>query len=354
MQKTLYKVKNLLYIATGCIMKKKRLNSIDDIAQLAGVSKATVSRALNDSPLVNIHTKDRIRAIAKEHNFLPSCIARNLSNRSSRTVAFVTHAYSFGGCKVSDPFGVELMGGAAIGLHELGYDMLILHVDPRSTEWAAQYLDSGKVDGFILMTSERKRLHIDQLIEMDAPFVAWGDGRGQFNSVRGDDYNGACLAARHFMERGCRNLACIGGPAAEGEVKERIRGFTDTLLNAGLELDPDLVRYGEFKESTGTHAMTELLATGKRFDGVFVCSDIMAASALDVLVKASYRVPEDVALIGYDDLQLASYTRPALTTVSQHVSQAGKVLAKSLVNYLNDRALSTVVMPVELIVRDSA
>ncbi len=335
-------------------MGKKRLRSIDDIARLAGVSKATVSRALNDSPLVNAETKDRITAIAAQYSFRPSSIARNLSLRTSHTIGFVNHAYSSGVCKISDPFGVELMGGAAIGLHELGYDMLVLHVDPKNNDWAVQYLDSGKVDGFILMTSDRKRHHIDHLLEIGAPFVAWGDGHGRFNSVRGDDYNGGCLAAARLIEKGRRKLACIGGPALETEIKERIRGFSETALKAGINLDPKLIHYGEYTEASGAQAMAELLALGLEIDGVFACSDIMAIPALDILIRAGRRVPEDIALIGYDDLRAASYVRPALTTVSQHVSQAGKVLAKSLVSYLNDRAISGVVMPVELIERDSA
>ena len=128
-------------------MGEKKLKSIDELAQLAGVAKSTVSRALNDSPLVNAETKARILEIAKLHEFQPSVVARNLSCRSSRTIAYVTHAYvgeKGCDCCVSDPFSLEIMGGIAIGLHELGYDLLIVHIDPDDTGWAPEYLDSGR------------------------------------------------------------------------------------------------------------------------------------------------------------------------------------------------------------------
>src|SRR5919197_6592482 len=153
-------------------MSNKTVRTIADIAKLAGVSKSTVSRALNDSPLIGEETKAHIRAIARQHNFQINAPARRLSMQESRTIAFVTHAYHKD-FSVADLFGLEIMGGISQGLYAHGYDLLVVHVNPHETEWAHQYLDTGRVDGFILMTSTRKQYHIHALLEMDAPFIIW-------------------------------------------------------------------------------------------------------------------------------------------------------------------------------------
>jgi DNA-binding LacI/PurR family transcriptional regulator len=330
-----------------------KLKSIEDIARLAGVSKSTVSRALNDSPLVGAETRERILAIAKEHEFRPSAIARNLSMRTSRTIAFVTHAYCFDECCISDPFSLEIMGGIAIGLHALGYDMLVVHVDPDSTDWASSYLNSGKVDGFILMTSEYKKDHVERLREIGAPFIAWGLGAGSYSTVCGDDQKGGRLAVERLVSTGHRRIGFLGGPRIEPEVKERYQGFSDAMQDAGL--DPKaLVCYGDYTERSGEREMATMLAKDPNLDAVFANSDYMAISAMRIIKASGRRIPEDVAVIGYDDLAIAAYVSPALTTISQHVSMAGRILARDLIAYIEKGIITSTSMPVELVVRDSA
>src|SRR5919109_544413 len=147
-------------------MSTKSVRTIADIARLAGVSKSTVSRALNDSPLIGEETKAKIRSLAREHNFQINAPARRLSLKQSRTIAFVTHAYhkEF---SVADLFGLEILGGISSGLASQGYDLLVIHVDPHDTNWVHQYLDTGRVDGFILMTATRKQAHVKALLEMN-------------------------------------------------------------------------------------------------------------------------------------------------------------------------------------------
>jgi DNA-binding LacI/PurR family transcriptional regulator len=335
-------------------MAKRKLRSIADVARIAGVSKATVSRALNDSPLASEQTKDRIRAIAKAHGFQPSAAARNLSLHSSHAIAFVNHAYREGCCTVSDPFSLEIMGGIATGLHELGYDLLVVIVNPDDEDWAGQYLDSGRVDGFILMTSTKKRNHIDLLLKKGAPFVAWGPGRGEYCSVCGDDIQGGRMAAERLLSLGRSRIAFIGGPRSEPEVQARYRGFEAAFREAGRSPDPALVEHGDYSEASGARVMATLLERDPRIDGVFSNSDLMAIAAMKVLQASGRRIPEDVAVIGYDDLSLAAHATPALTTVSQQIPFAGKLLARDLVSYLRQGIVTTTVMPVELVVRTSA
>lgn len=336
-------------------MEKKRLNSIEDLAKLAGVAKSTVSRALNDSPLVNSATKEKILSIALEYNFRPSAIARNLSMRSSKTIAFVTHAYrTKGECCVSDPFSLEIMGGIAMGLHDLGYDLLVVHIDPDKTEWARQYLDSGKVDGFILMTSNKKRKHVEELKSINAPFIVWGPGVGNYCSVCGDDRRGGRLATERLISLGRKRIGFIGGPRIETEVQQRFEGYREALALARIEANPRWIAYGDYTEAGGARALEEILDSDKSIDAIFVGSDLMAIAALRVLHRRGLNVPEDVAVVGYDNLSIASYATPSLTTISQNIPLAGKLLARDLVSYIEKGIVTTSSVPVELIIRQSA
>ncbi len=335
-------------------MAKEKLRSISDIARIAGVSKSTVSRALNDSPFARAETKERIRAIALEHDFRPSAAARNLSLRSSHTIAFVNHAYGKTGCAISDPFCLEIMGGIAVGLHDLGYGLLVVHVDPNDEDWVAQFMDTGRVDGFILMTSTKKRNHIDLLLKKGAPFVAWGPGRGGYCSVCGDDFLGGKLATERLLSLGRRRIAFIGGTQTEGEVRARHSGYAAALEAAGRAVEPVLVAYGDYTERSAARVMEELIKRDQGIDGVFCNSDLMAIAAMRTLQAAGRRIPEDVAVVGYDDLSIASYVTPALTTISQQIPLAGKLLARDLVTYLEKGIITTTTVPVELVARASA
>lgn len=336
-------------------MVKKTIKNIEDIARLAKVSKSTVSRSLNDSPLVKKETKERIQAIAREHNFRLNAPARNLSMSQSHTIAFVTHAYhkSF---SMEDLFSMEIMGGITKGLHTLGYELLVVHVDPRDSRWAHQYLDSGRVDGFILMTSSRKRWHIKTLVEMDAPFIVWGVPvkNHQYCSVTGDNVAGGRLATEYLIGIDRQRIAFLGGHANEMEVQHRLKGYKTALQAAGQRVNPALLAYGDYSHTSGSTAMEQLLEQSPDLDAVFVNSDLMAVAAINVIQNSGRKVPDDVAVVGYDDLSIASYNSLPLTTIRQNIPFAGKMLAESLVQYIKTGVVTNVTIPVELVVRKSA
>lgn len=335
-------------------MTKKTVHNIEDLARLANVSKSTVSRALNDSPLVKPETREQIQALAREHNFSINAPARNLSLRRSRTIAYVTHAYH--GCfSMEDLFGLEIMDGIASGLHGLGYDVLVVHVDPRDTAWAQQYLDSGRVDGFILMTSSRKQAHIKVLADLGAPFIIWGTTpKISCCSVTGDNFNGGRLATEHLLGLGRQRIAFLGGMEAEIEVQERFKGYESALQAAGRSLQPQAVVYGDYSHASGVTAMQRLLQQSPDLDAVFVNSDLMAIGAINVIQESGRRVPEDVAVVGYDDLSVAGLNNLPLTTIRQNIPLAGKLLAQNLIQYLQSRVVTHTVIPVELVIRKSA
>jgi len=336
-------------------MKKKTVHNISDIAKLAGVSKSTVSRALNNSPLIGQETRQRIQSIAQKNDFKINVRASRLSLKQSNTIAFVTHAYhkEF---SVADLFGLEIMGGVSQGLYAHGFDMLVVHVNPHETEWAHQYLDTGRADGFILMTSTRKQYHIRALLEMDAPFIVWGvpPSDAHYCSVTGDNLNGGRIATAYLLSLGKKRIAFLGGPQDELEVQQRYEGYQNALLASHRTLEPALVAYGDFSNTSGAAAMEQLLTSVPDLDAVFVNSDLMAIAAMDVIRENGRRVPEDVAVVGYDDLSIAEHSNPPLTTVRQNIPLAGKILAENLIKYLETGTVTNASIPVELIVRKSA
>ncbi len=335
-------------------MPKSRLHTIADVARLAGVSKSTVSRALSDSPLISAETKERIRAIAREHRFQINVPARQLSLQRSRTIAYVTHPYHKD-FSVADLFGLEIMGGISAGLFASNYDMLVVHVDPRDNGWARQYLDTGRVDGFVLMTSKHTQSHIKTLLELGAPFILWGVPlpHTSYCTVTGDNFGGGKLAAEHLIRIGRERIAFVGGPARALEVRHRLDGYEAALREAGRQADTSLIAYGDFSDTSGRVAMERLLERAPDLDAVFVNSDLMALAAMDAIRDQGRRVPEDVAVVGYDDLSIAAHSNPPLTSIRQNVPLAGKLLAQNLVNYLQTGVVTNVSMPVELVVRES-
>jgi DNA-binding LacI/PurR family transcriptional regulator len=337
-------------------MNPKSIQTIADIARVAGVSKSTVSRALNDSPLIGVETKERIRLIAREQNFQINFPARRLTTKESKTIAFVTHGYHKEFSFV-DLFTMELLGSISRALGEKGYDLLMVQVDPYACcDWSGQYLETGRADGFILMTSTRKSTHIKSLLEMKSPFIVWGVPLRGFSypSVTGDNFTGGKLAVEHLIRNGRRKIAFLGGPADELEVQRRHEGFAAALQEAGQTVEPTRVAYGDYSMESGATTIRQLLAATPDLDAVFVNSDLMAISVMDALRESGRTVPDDVAVIGYDNLSIAAVTNPPLTTVSQNIPLAGRLLAENLIEYLQTGVVSNVVIPVELAVRKSA
>ena len=336
-------------------MTNAKLNTIADIARLAGVSKSTVSRALNDSPLIGEETKQRIRSIAAEHHFQLNVPARRLSLKQSNTIAFVTYAYKTDS-SVPDVFMLEIMSGISRALHEHHYDLLIVHVDPGDTEWPHQYLDTGRVDGFIVLSATCTERHIAELLEMKAPVAMWGVPKDMsgFCTVTGDSFAGGKAATEHLLRSGRTRVGFIGGFANTQEVTDRYNGYEAALRAAGSEVDPDLVAYTNYSPAAGAAAMRQLLEQSPDLDSVFVNSDVMAISAMDVIRESGRTVPGDIAVVGYDDISIAQHSNPPLTTIRQNGPLAGKLLAESLIQCLRTGVIATSSIPAELVVRASA
>ncbi|HNH79685.1 MAG TPA: LacI family DNA-binding transcriptional regulator [Anaerolineales bacterium] len=337
-------------------MNKKNAKTLDDIARLAKVSKSTVSRALNNSPLLNQQTKERIQTLARKHNFRVNVSARNLRIRQSHTIAFVTPDCEPNFFSPESLFGFEILGGIGNELHSLGYDLLIANVNPMDTTPLNSYIGSGRADGYILLSSKNSQAIIDKMIELDAPFITWGLPLPNFNycSVDGDNITGGTLATNHLIQNGRQHIAFLGGPPEELTVQHRYQGYENAFQANGQRVAAKRVVYGDYSYTSGLDAMQRLLKQSPDLDAVFVNSDLMAIAAIKVILESGRRVPEDIAVVGYDDVSIAMYNNLPLTTIRQNVPMAGSLLAQNLIRHIKTGEITNVTTPVELVIRKSA
>ena len=253
---------------------------------------------------------------------------------------------------------LEIMSGISRALHGHGYDLLVVHVDPGDTDWPRQYLDTGRVDGFILLSATCTPQHMTVLRELKAPLAIWGNSPERRRPASAPLPATASPAARPRRSISCsraaRRVAFIGGSATMGEVKDRYRGYEAALLEAGITLDPALVAYRTTRPASAASEMRRLLEDEPGIDAVFVNSDIMAIAAMDAIRETGRTVPDDVAVVGYDDISMAQHSNPPLTTIRQNGPLAGSFLADGLIQYLRTGVVSVVSIPADLVVRDSA
>jgi DNA-binding LacI/PurR family transcriptional regulator len=331
------------------------VRTISDIARLAGVSKSTVSRALNDSPLIGDETKERVRALAREHKFVMNASARRLSLKQSHVIGLMTHPYT-SESSTTDIFMLEVMSGISSGLRARGYDLLLIHAGKHDDEWADGYIETGRVDGFVVLSTSCTPRQIENLVRLKAPFIMWGRAAGSRRhcSVSGDSFAGGKLATEHLLRTGRKRIGFLGGPASELEVADRFGGYEEALQEAGVKVDPALVAYGDYTARSGRAVIVSLLQRNPDLDAVFVNSDLMAIAAMDAIREQGRVVPDDVAVVGYDDIAMARFSNPPLTTIRQNAPLAGRLLAENLIQYVEKDVVTNVTIPAELIVRRSA
>lgn len=338
-------------------MTVAKAQTIADLARIAGVDKSTVSRALNDSPLIAAGTKARIRAIAEQHDFQINVPAQRLSTRRSNVVGLVRFDWGKG-LKTLDMFMLEIMGGISMGLSQQGYDLLVLQAKVDDPGWAHRYLESGRADGFILLSASCTPEMLLGLGGKRMPIVVWGTPPedSDYSSVSGDSVAGGRIATEHLLMTGRRRIAFLGGPAWAAEAEERRRGYEQALAAAGLEVDPALAVHANWEEpeASAAAAIEALLERDPGIDAVFANSDLFALGAIETLRAHDRRVPDDVAVVGYDDIALAAYANPPLTTIRQDGLLVGTLLARTLVQRLETGAVTNVTIPAELVVRESA
>jgi len=326
-----------------------------DIARLAGVSTSTVSRALSGSPLVNQETRTRVMELARSLNYSINIGAQNLRLKQNRTVGVVVPYDAATRQHLSDPFFLGMLGSLADALTEQGFDMLVSRVDAETLDAAALSFDSGRVIGIILIGQWRHHDQLNQLAARQVPIVVWGAQLPQqlYCTVGGDNVAGGRLATGHLLAQGRRRIAFFGDINLP-EVAQRHQGYLDALAAHGVARDEDLYVAGSFLPQGGAVAVQQLLERGLAFDAIFACSDLLAMSAISALRQHGLPVPEQVAVVGYDDIELAAYFHPPLSTVRQPMRAAGRALVSSLLALVDGAPLASQQLPTELVVRASS
>ena len=333
-------------------------NSLD-IAHLAGVSQSTVSRALRGDPMVSPATRARILEVARQLNYHVDKNASSLRRKHTGTLALLFFEDPTTDDSSINPFFHSMLGSIIRTCSRCGYDLLVSFQD-LLRDWLADYEDSHKADGIILLgygdyMAYRERL--ETLIKHGAHLVRWGhvlpDHPGV--SVGCDNVAGGRLATEHLVGLGRRRIAFIGEiePSAP-EMAERYRGYCAALQDAGASADRRLQVPAVSTELSGAMALDRLLERGVEFDAVFGASDLIAIGALGALAAAGRRVPEDVAVVGFDGIPMGAVTRPSLSTVCQDTKRAGETLVQSLINQIEGRAAENMILSPRLVIRDSS
>lgn len=332
----------------------KRGTRLEDLAVLANVSVATVSRALNDHPAVNAETKRRIWKLAREHNysFRPSMPA--LISGAQATIALVIPTPQGRHGRISDPFFQELIGGVAEAARASGCDILISHLAPASFDDLASIMTANRANGVIFLGQSFLHDRFNRLAETESRFVIWGgELSGQtYCSVGTDSFRGGDKATSHLIRLGRRRIAFFGDIEAP-EALQRYRGYMHAHEKSGVAVDPDLMLHVSFEIESAEAAVQQLMTRGIDFDGIFGASDLIALGAIRRLMRSGRNVPEDVSVVGYDNVYMSAYSSPALTTISQDMARAGRLMVSKLLEAGETGSLESERLPTDLIVRDS-
>ncbi|MDR6847770.1 DNA-binding LacI/PurR family transcriptional regulator [Sphingomonas sp. BE137] len=330
-----------------------------DIAQLAGVSQPTVSRALRGVKSVNAQTRARIEAIAHSLHYAVDKHASSLRSQASNTLALLFFEETADEDATINPFFLSMLGSITRASARAGYDLLI-SFQQLSGDWHVDYQDSHKADGIILLgygDYEAYRARLDHLAEQGTHVVRWGAvGTGPAGiTVGSDNRGGGAQATAHLIAQGRRRIAFLGSADSRyPELEERHRGYCDALAQAGLVADPALRVDAITSEEAGVEAVATLKARGAVYDAIFAASDSIAIGAMRALAAEGRSIPGDVAVVGFDDIPSASLTTPPLSTVAQDTRQAGALLVSTLLGQLRGTAITPPPLPTRLIARASS
>ncbi len=334
-------------------VRRPIIGSLADLAKVAGVSPSTVSRALSGNALISSATRERLVRLAQEHGFQPNQLARNLRLGRTQAIAVVLPLGHETGQHLSDPFFIAMLGYLADALTERGFDLLLSRVIPKDDTWLDAIVDSGRVDGVIVVGQSDQMAVLDRVAARYAPLVVWGAPMsGQRHLCVGSDNRlGGQTAARHLIDTGRRRLAFFGNPEAP-EIAERREGFLEACRAGGLEAQCETLPVPLTADAA--HAMiARRLERAPAPDGVIAASDVIAMSAIRALSEAGLNVPSDVGVVGYDDVALAAQTTPPLTTIRQDLARGAGLLVDLLFRALAGETVQSAVLKPTLIVRGS-
>ncbi|MDP4504836.1 LacI family DNA-binding transcriptional regulator [Nonomuraea turcica] len=330
-----------------------RRPTLEAVAARAGVSRATASRVVNGQTTVAPDIRDAVLRAIDELGYVPNSAARSLVTQRTDSIALVI---SEPGTRVfsDDPWFSMAIRSASVELEEANKQVvLMLASNARSHARVERYIAGGHVDGVMLISMHGADPLPSALSRLRVPVVSYGRPAVPVNIpyVDNDNLGGAEAGVRHLVEQGRRRIATIAGPQDMIAGQDRLAGYRNVLRDSDLR---SIVAVGDFTRESGAVAMRQLLGDDPSLDAVFAANDLMAVGALQSLRQAGRRVPDDVAVVGFDDIEAAKYTEPPLTTLRHPVIEQAAAMVRLLLGLFEDGPADPVILPTELVIRESA
>ncbi|NVK23454.1 MAG: LacI family DNA-binding transcriptional regulator [Gammaproteobacteria bacterium] len=329
-----------------------------DIAYRAGVSQSTVSRALRNSPLVSEETRKKVQEIAIELNYTVDKNASSLRSQTSMTLALLLFEDPTSDDSLVNPFFLSMLGSITRECTLLGYDLLVSFQE-LNADWNSVFKDSNKADGLILLgygDFKDYESKLEQLVAHGTPFVRWGAETQSVKttSIGCDNFHGGLQVTEHLISLGRKSFGFVGTANDRApEFMARYQGHVKALENAGLPVDKSLQVNAINTEEEGYAAALKIIESGANVDAIVCASDLLASGALNALKTKGLSVPGDVSVVGFDDILLARYTTPALTTCRQDSRIAGQLLVDKLVDLIKGEEVENTFVKTNLVVRES-
>ncbi|MGE5631809.1 MAG: LacI family DNA-binding transcriptional regulator [Caulobacteraceae bacterium] len=332
--------------------------TIKDVARIAGVDPSTVSRVIADSPRISEKTKEKVLKVMEELDFHPNAIARSLANRSTKTIGVIMPHSS--DQVFVNPFFTEVMRGIGASALKRGYYVLFSTGSNGEEEYKAtqRLVNEKRVDGLIILTSRIGDKTIEGLRKKRFPFVVVGkpSKTEDINWVDNDNQEAGYQATEHLISLGHKKIAFIGGEFSYVFIGERFKGYKKALDSYGIKFDKELLSLGEFVEEGGYSAMKKLLSLKDRPTAAVAADDLMAFGAMRAIKEEGFKIPGDIAIIGFNDTPMASYIEPPLSSVEIFVYELGYNASETLINQVEEADVNKkhIIIPTSLKIRKSS
>jgi LacI family transcriptional regulator len=329
------------------------MKTISDVAQKAGVSPTTVSHVINNTRFVSDEKRERVERAIEEMGYHPNALARSLRSGETHTIGLVLP-------DSANPFFAEVGRNIEGAAFNVGYSVILCNTE-NDLKKENKYIDvlaENHVDGMIFVGAGEDRDSYRKLLDLKVHVVAMDRDYPdlKMDVVITDNLQGGRLATQHLIGLGHQRIACITGPSKVNLSAQRVTGYIQSLQEAGLGFDKDLIISGDFHPESGQAAAYQLLSMQDPPTAIFACNDMMAIGVLRACMELGRRIPQDLALVGYDDIELASYTTPSLTTIQQPKKEMGVTALKYLLDRIQaeQSAPQKALLPVSLVVRGSS
>ncbi|MGF1687035.1 substrate-binding domain-containing protein [Photobacterium japonica] len=327
--------------------------TIKDVARMAGVSTTTVSHVINKTRFVAEATQKKVLAAVDELNYAPSAVARSLKCNTTRTIGMLV-------TKSTNPFFAEVVHGVEEYLYGEGYTLILCNTEGNLVKQRdyLRMLAEKRVDGLLVMCSDLDEQLLTLLErQKDLPMVVmdWGPESPHTDNIQDNAELGGYVATKFFIEHGHKAIGCLTGQSEKVACRERLKGFRKAMNEAGLTVNEDWLLEGDFECESAVEAAKAFIAMESRPTAIFCFNDIMAMGLISTFQQAGIRVPEDVSIIGYDNIDLAPYFSPPLTTIHQPKRRLGKSAVEILMQRVKDKTHATQVFEMipELVIRKS-